>query len=398
MQNIFALHRLALSCPSGHGIIKMKGQEIGQDKQNNVSKIMPKVGLRMYPCLGNIHIHSTCSDGSSTIPEIARDAAKAGLQFIIITDHSTLEGSIHEGYHDDVLVLCGSEFNKEKNHYLALGINSLVDDNDQDPQQVIDAVAAQNGLGFIAHPYEKGSPLVLSGRTYPWDHWEATNFHGIEIWNWCSQWRDGVSNIFRGLLYAYIHRTGPITGPCPQALAQYDRLTQTRKLTAIAGTDAHNWPVRYGPIRRDIFPYHYLFRTACNILQLTEPLSRDTHTAKAQIYHALRHGRSYIVNRQAGDPEGFQFTAISADREYHIGEDVPLTDMTILQITCPHRYRGTLRIRIIHNGSLLHEINRCNVSIRASKPGTYRLEVYHGKKPWIFTNPLYIGDGYIAKE
>jgi hypothetical protein len=346
--------------------------------------------MLMHPYLGNIHIHSTYSDGSSSIPQIAKDAKLAGLQFIIVTDHNTLEGLAHEGYHDGVLVLCGAEFNKTKNHYLAFNIHTVVPDHNQDPQQVIDAVLAQDGLGFIAHPYELGSPLVLKGRTYPWDAWDATGYTGIEVWNWCSQWRDGAANILRALFYAYIHRTGPITGPCPQALARFDQYTQTHKLTAIAGTDAHNWPVRYGPIRRDIFPYRYLFGTACNILLLPEALSPDLLTAKAQIYDALRHGRSIIVNRIAGDATGFEFTVTSNDHEYHMGEDVPLSDLTIMHINCPNQYRGRLHIRIIHNGTLLELIDRCNVSIRIFKPGTYRLEVYHCKKPWIFTNPIYI--------
>lgn len=344
----------------------------------------------MYPYLGNIHIHSTYSDGSASIPEIARAANAADLDFMIVTDHNTLAGLDHEGYHDHVLVLCGAEFNREKNHYLALGIHTAVENNDQNPQQVIDAVAAQNGLGFIAHPFETGSPLVYNGVTYPWDAWDAQGFTGIEVWNWSSQWRDGATSLLRGLYYAYINRTGPITGPDRQSIARFDQLTQKRKLTAIAGSDAHNWPIRYGPIRRDIFPYEYLFRTACNVVLLPETLSTDTATAKTQIYNALAAGRSYIVNRMAGEHAGFEFTAVAGGQEYQMGDTAPLTDMTVLHISCPYNYRGRLQVRIIHNGTLLDEINRCNVSLRVYKPGTYRLEVFRNRVPWIFSNPIYI--------
>jgi hypothetical protein len=344
----------------------------------------------MYPYQGNIHIHSTHSDGTGTIPEIAKDAARTGLHFIIITDHNTLKGLPEEGFYENVLVLCGNEINNLKNHYLALNTKTTVPPNDNNPQEVIDAVNAQNGLGFIAHPYEKGSPLVLKGRTYPWDDWNARGFTGIEIWNWSSQWRDGASTICRALYYAYLNPTGPITGPCPQAIAHFDEITQTRKITAIAGSDAHNWPVRYGPIRRNIFPYAYLFRTACNTVLLPKPLSKDVETAKTQIYEALRLGRSYIVNRLCGDPKGFSFTATTETNEYHIGDDAPFTDLTVLNVMCPYEFRGKLRMRIIHNGTFLDDIDRCNVTIRIYKPGTYRLEVYVNKKPWIFTNPIYI--------
>ena len=42
----------------------------------------------MFTYAGNIHIHSSYSDGSGSIEEIAKAAAKAGLDYIVITDHS----------------------------------------------------------------------------------------------------------------------------------------------------------------------------------------------------------------------------------------------------------------------------------------------------------------------
>ena len=43
----------------------------------------------MYNYSGNIHIHSSYSDGTGTIEEIANEANRAGLDFVIITDHLT---------------------------------------------------------------------------------------------------------------------------------------------------------------------------------------------------------------------------------------------------------------------------------------------------------------------
>ena len=36
---------------------------------------------------GAYHVHSSRSDGTGTVDEIAAAAARAGLQFVIITDH-----------------------------------------------------------------------------------------------------------------------------------------------------------------------------------------------------------------------------------------------------------------------------------------------------------------------
>lgn len=93
----------------------------------------------MYEYVGNIHIHSTYSDGGEKIPQIASWAAQAGLDFIVITDHKDLEGlkRKEEGYFDGVLVLVGMEINSARNHYLALDITEVVEPNDDNPQEVI---------------------------------------------------------------------------------------------------------------------------------------------------------------------------------------------------------------------------------------------------------------------
>ncbi len=344
----------------------------------------------MHQYLGNIHIHSTHSDGHSSIVEIARAAATAGLDFIIITDHNTLAGQAEEGYHHGVLVLVGSEINKAKNHYLALNIKNVPPVNDGDPQQVIDNVNSQNGLGFIAHPFELGSRLVHNYQHFPWTDWDVTGYTGIEVWNWCSQWRDGAKNAITALYHAYLDPAGLVKGPDPTALARFDEITKKRRTVAITGSDAHAWPIRRGPLRRTIFPYTYQFRTANNCLLLEQALSPDFPTAKAQIYEALQNGRLFMVNNLLGDPTGFSFSAFTDGSKHHPGDEAPLGELTTLQIDCPQKKRGRLRHRIIHNGRLHDEIDSGNASVRIHNPGAYRLEVYRNNKPWIFTNPIYI--------
>ncbi len=43
----------------------------------------------------DLHVHSTCSDGTCTPTQLVKYAIKKGLQAIAITDHDTTEG-IHE--------------------------------------------------------------------------------------------------------------------------------------------------------------------------------------------------------------------------------------------------------------------------------------------------------------
>ena len=49
---------------------------------------------------GAIHVHTTYSDGSGTVPEVAAAAQEAGLAFVILSDHDTLK-ALEEGWAPD---------------------------------------------------------------------------------------------------------------------------------------------------------------------------------------------------------------------------------------------------------------------------------------------------------
>src|SRR4030066_610546 len=85
---------------------------------------------RFHEYKGAIHMHSTYSDGTKTIPEIIRIAKNCGLDFILFTDHMTLKPleDGYQGWHDRLLVLIGYEINdrQNKNHYLAFGLDETL--------------------------------------------------------------------------------------------------------------------------------------------------------------------------------------------------------------------------------------------------------------------------------
>ena len=66
-----------------------------------------------HEAVGAFHLHSDFSDGSLSIPEIAEIAAGKGLEFLMFTDHNTLEPKRLglEGWHGDVFVIIGYEIN-----------------------------------------------------------------------------------------------------------------------------------------------------------------------------------------------------------------------------------------------------------------------------------------------
>ena len=70
---------------------------------------------QLHEYVGVIHIHSTYSDGSKTIPEIAKIASEVGLDYLLFTDHNTLQPKKDglEGWYEGVLVGIGYEINDE---------------------------------------------------------------------------------------------------------------------------------------------------------------------------------------------------------------------------------------------------------------------------------------------
>src|SRR5687767_5496223 len=72
---------------------------------------------------GAFHIHSNRSDGSGSVDAIAAAAARAGLQFIILTDHGDgTRPPDAPAYRDGVLTIDGVELNTTAGHYAAIGL------------------------------------------------------------------------------------------------------------------------------------------------------------------------------------------------------------------------------------------------------------------------------------
>ena len=67
--------------------------------------------MSLYDIRGVIHCHTTHSDGSGSVEEIAKAANDAGLDFVVITDKNTQKARQEgqEKYHGSALVIVGAE-------------------------------------------------------------------------------------------------------------------------------------------------------------------------------------------------------------------------------------------------------------------------------------------------
>src|SRR6266542_3633505 len=72
---------------------------------------------------GAFHVHTTRSDGHESIDEIAADAARAGLRFVVFTDHG--DGTAPPeppSYRSSVLCIDGVEISTTGGHYAVVGM------------------------------------------------------------------------------------------------------------------------------------------------------------------------------------------------------------------------------------------------------------------------------------
>ena len=133
---------------------------------------------------GNVHTHTTNSDGHMTPEQIVLRYREAGYDFLSITDHGVLTDT-RELSRPDLLMIPGEEIcagSSERgrfNHIVGLNVGEGIPVEDfqkeENPQRVIDLIRGQGGVAILAHPY-----------------WSDLNFHdlakfkdhiGVEVYN-----------------------------------------------------------------------------------------------------------------------------------------------------------------------------------------------------------------------
>jgi hypothetical protein len=341
---------------------------------------------------GSIHLHTTASDGAATHEEVARMASQADLDFLIVTDHNVFTAGI-EGWYGGILLLVGEEIHDTKrvpeaNHYLALGIKEQVPGDRSIAQQVIDAVGAQGGFGFIAHPFER-SPAFTGEPELPWVDWQVTGYTGLEIWNYMSEFKSYLHNLRRTLFLIFWPQWA-IRGPFLETLAKWDELLSHRRTVAIAGTDAHGNPYRLGPLRRAILPYEHCLRAVRTHILSPVPLAGDLEHDRALVYQALRAGSCFVGYDGIGDAKGFRFTAQSGEVKAGMGEEISNSGNVEFSIFSPLK----ADLRLLRDGQVVARHEGKTLNHPTAEPGVYRVEAYRRhllkSRGWVFTNPIYV--------
>lgn len=341
-----------------------------------------------------VHLHSLYSDGTGTVPEIARAAGRSGADVVLLTDHDTLEARRRgeEGWHGDVLVLVGEEVSpRGGDHYLAFGIEREIDHRGLGPAGICEAVRDAGGLGFAAHPFSRGSERLERARPMPFGDLDCEALHGIELWSFVNDVGESLRTLREMARFLALPGRA-LDHPPERNLREWDRLCAARRTVAIGGVDAHQYGKRIGPfVPLRLMSYRRSFRHLHTHVLCEEPPSGEADRDAAAVYAALREGRCYLAVDSVAPARGFSFEAEprAAGGAVPMGGEAPAG---------PHLLRARTplpaRLRLVRDGRELGAAEGSEIEREVDEPGAYRVEAYRRargrERTWILSNPIYL--------
>jgi hypothetical protein len=136
---------------------------------------------------GELHLHSTHSDGRWTVEEIAEAARARPVDFMFLTDHNTVTGvsALRRAVAGRIPVHAGQEMTTFRGHALALGLAEWLDWRAGLDGRTIDdvarAVRAAGGVMIVAHPDAPPDPICTGCQ---WTHadFDPALADGVEVW------------------------------------------------------------------------------------------------------------------------------------------------------------------------------------------------------------------------
>ncbi len=344
---------------------------------------------------GIIHVHTAIGGHSTgTFDELIDGANKNNLDFVVMTEHTTdlydtsaltLKGKI-----GNTLFVGGQEVETATDRFLLMdGSPNAGRMNRVAANDFLNAIHAQRKLAFI---------------TYPEKHqdWNE-NFDGVEVFSLhTNAKRMPVFFVLFDALWSYYSYPELALAKYfyrpDDNLTKFDEVTRTRKSTLIAGTDAHS-NIGFHLFGDDagnkivnlkIDRYETIFRTMRNhvLLGADEPLTQEN------LLEALKNGHCFAGFDVLSDTKGFSFAAENGRESRIMGDEIALSNNTILKIAAPQN----ARVVVFKNGEkIVEQANTARIDIPVKEKGTYRAEIYldalgapFDKMPWIISNSIYI--------
>lgn len=341
---------------------------------------------RWEQVVGAFHIHTRYSDGRADMEEILAAARRAGLDFVLISDHDCLAARREgwEGSHDGLDVLVATEITPHKRgHVLAMDVEDCAGYCASLSGHTLDAVAEQGGYALVAHPQGKHKPWLRIHHR-PWYHWDHPTIRGMEIWSYTHDWVDAVA-WWRFPRAHEVHRFPErwVQGPDETVLRMWDRLAQERRVAGLGGLDCHAIHVPIANVT--IFPYERMFRMLRNHLFIPAGLSGPARIRA--LWQALAEGRCWVAHDILQETTGARCEARTPGGEtLPPGTERPFEKGIEMTLDLPCEADAAW----IANGvARLRERTR-TLTAEPIGPGVYRFEARLDGRPWVFSNPFYL--------
>jgi hypothetical protein len=345
---------------------------------------------------GVIHVHSSLGGHSTGNFAELIEAAKANqLNFVIMTEHPQQDfdtaAMTLSGVHAGVLFINGSEVATSDGDRLLL-IPGPVDagsNGKQKTQEVIDKQRAAGGLSLAAYPADS-------------QNWQSTSVDGVEVYNLFTNSRQfNPAVMFLDGLWSYgrypeLMFANFFARPT-ENLKRWDAAisASNRKLTAIAGNDAHS---NVGVSVNDasgkqwlgvkLDPYERSFRTVrTHVL-----IKKDKRLSRESLLEAIALGHCYLSFDLFGDAKGFSFAVTGVEPKIQ-GDEIDLVNGLSLKASAQLNTRFVL----LKDGNVIDQKSGTTADFQISVPGVYRVEAYLDSlpapvtgQPWIISNPIYL--------
>jgi hypothetical protein len=361
---------------------------------------------------GVLHVHTNRSDGLSGPDEIAAAAARAGLKFLIFTDHGDATRAPDPPvYRSGVLCLDGVEISTSGGHYVAFDMPASPYPLAGEPRDVVEDVHRLGGFGIAAHPDSPKGELR-------WREWTAP-FDGIELLNPDTSWRVWAEEARSGgpaaasakwparrhlvaVLVGYPFRSAETIArlgrPPGGVLYQWTAVAARRRVVTIAGVDAHaRLDLSGDPAESRYLPlpgYESSFRAMSVHVTPDRPLTGTAQIDAASIVRAIRNGHLYVAVDGVATPPSFEFSATNDHGTVHEGDELAIGTPVTLHVRSNAPPQFTT---IVWNATTVvsgdhHEMD-FTVDAPAG-PAMYWVEIRapgpRDQIAWIRSNPIYV--------
>jgi len=361
------------------------------------TRTLPASQAVRAPVRGALHVHTRRSDGTGSIDDVARAAARAGLAFVIVTDHGdgTREPD-SPAYRQGVLCIDAVEISTAGGHIVALELPRTTYSLGGEARDVLDDVARLGGMAIAAHPSSSRPQLRWTdGGLRP---------DGIEWVNADSEWRDESIGALIPALLTYPFRRpetlATLLDRPEEALRLWDALSAERPTVAVAAADAHaRIPLTSVGDPYDtrvslrVPAYEQVFRTF-SIGLPGVALSGDPKKDARAVLDAIRRGHVFSSIDALAGPVSLSFSANAVGGPAAMGDDIVSTGPVTFQVQS--NAPDAARIVLLRDGRSVHTVSGGALEYASSDAGVYRVDVQWPEAPgqppipWVVTNPIYV--------